>query len=134
MVLPVPLAGALIGGLLGGSTSQQTTVTTTNSLQNAFNPVNNVNLGGGITASPYGGVAGDPQARASATTQQTQPSPSQFGFGLPVGGGVPGAAGLDVFGGERGAIAGAPAGGFISENLPLLLIGGGLAAFLLLKG
>ena len=129
MVLPI-LAGVALGGLLGGSTSQQTTVTTTNSLNNAFNPVNNVNLGGGISSNPFGDAFGNPSTSASASTQIAPPDPNAIGSIL----GIPqfGASGAPV---SLPTLAQTPvAGNILTDNLPLLLIGGAALLFLNKKG
>lgn len=135
MVLPLALAGVALGGLLGGSTSQQTTVTTTNSLQNAFNPVNNVSLGGGISSNPSGSVSGDPSASATATTAIAPPDAAAIAglFGVPrFGGGGVGVSPANLTAGAP--LASAPSSLFSTTNLLIAAAIGGAVLFLNKKG
>ena len=103
---PISLAFGLLGGG-GGSTTQTTNVTTTNSLQNAFNPVSNVNLGGGIASSPSGSPYGSPTANSN---QAVTPDAGQ--------GGMP------FYGDYGGGAASTGGGDLLSGNMIYLLIGG----------
>jgi len=108
---PISLALGFLGG--GGSTtSQQSTLTNNSSLQNSFNPNNNVSFGGGFNSAPYAGITGNPSANSSASL-----TPTASAQGL---------------GGQIGAVVPSVSTGLLDGPLPMLALAG-VAIFVLTK-
>jgi len=117
---PISLALGFLGG--GGSTSQNSTLTGTNTLQSTITPNTVISIGGSVASDPaapyFGGSSASGQG-AIATPENPNPL---GGFGMPFG---------TIPQTYADPVVSSYGGNVISDNLPLLLIGGAAIFFLM---